>query len=212
MKRCVPAAAVAALLAGGAAWSAEWKSQKHKCAISYPDAEGWQLVEKPPDPRTVFAVDQTGGPRAVYLVVMDVDDVVWLNDAFIRGVEGSALKIRPPVRSVVKLSSRRLTVAGVPAYEIAIRMEFEGAHSTMLMRAFLANGLAYSMSGVLNGGDASADEQILEIMSSFRFTSPPKVPKERSSEETLAFKIGELAGGALVIVLIVWILMRILRR
>ena len=212
MRRCVPAAVVAALLAGAAAWGAEWRSEKHKCAISYPDGEGWQLAEIPPDPRVVFMIDQTEGPRAVFLTVTDADDAVWLNDAFIRGAEKGALKVHPPAKKVVKLSSRKLTVAGVPAYEIVVRIDFEGAYSTVLLRGFLANGAAYGMNGVMNSGQASADEQILRIMSSLRFTSPPEVPKKRSSEESLAFRLGEFLGGGLIILLIVWAVRRIFRR
>ncbi|MHC4201698.1 MAG: hypothetical protein ACYSU0_17060 [Planctomycetota bacterium] len=211
MGRRVVSAGVVALLAGAVARGAEWKSEKHKCAITYPDGEGWQLAETPPAPRVVFAINQTEGPRAVLLTVTKVDDAVWLNDAFIRGFEKGAMKAPPSVKKVVKLSSRKLTVAGVPAYEIVVRVDLEGSYSTMVVRGFLANGVAYGMNGVMNSGEAAADEQILKIMSSFRFTSPPKIPKARDLEKNLAYRVGQLVGGALVVVVILLLLKRVFR-
>lgn len=212
MRRRLASIWLVSLLGGAAAWGAEWRSEKHKCAISYP-GEGWAVVETPPDPRMVFVVTEAGEAQTVYLYMVDVDDAVWLNDAFIRGVEKGALKARPPpIKSITKLSGRRLVVAGVPAYELVVRSEFEQGHTTLVMRSFIANGWAYSLGGIVVGGDAVADASVQEVLSSFHFTSPPEVPKERSSEETLAFRIGEFLGGGLIIVLIVWAVTRIFRR
>jgi hypothetical protein len=93
-------------------------------------------------------------------------------------------------------SARRLSISGVPAYEFAGEMPFQGKKVSLVSRVVIAAGQAYKLNAMYLEGDALSDRELQQCLDSFRFLKPVTSPHSTMLPKTI---FGALAGASLIL-------------
>ncbi|MHC5054301.1 MAG: hypothetical protein ACYTKD_06245 [Planctomycetota bacterium] len=189
-------AVLVTLLLQTTAMCAEWRSDEHKFAITYPDGEDWGVADERPDPSCVLLLVSSKGEGAVYVNVTDVGKRIWLGDKAIAGFERGALTASAPgVEGVRKISGARKERAGVPGYELVAGLTVSGEPMKITSLLLAANSRSYTVNALVPDKEGVSTDAIRKITDSFRFTSRPDLHEK---PEPFAYRIGQLVGGILM--------------
>jgi hypothetical protein len=183
--------AVAGLLAANQAKAGEWTNAAYDCGLTIPAQGGWKNDPESVEPGVLLAlVDETEN-RSLMVLVEDCPGEVIDSDS-IAEIESGFLE------EMTKIHGRRITMGGLPAYELAGRTTIMGQEVTTIFRTVIGNDRLYGVTVSMLGGDCTTDKLCLDALAGFRFLHPPRAPT-KSSLRGVAGTI----GGILVIALVI---------
>ena len=204
-----------------------WEDKKHHVSLEVDESAGWKIMDPDPQKRMLFVAAQPGDPPPLSVILLWAPVALGedsINQHFITNFEaGQRDSMRKGGGKVTKLSSRRFKMDGVPAYENAHQIEARGMKLQQVTRVTMANGRLYMLMGQGIGLDIERDRLVLPLMNSFKFTKKPgfkpfDVPNaggeaggvvDKDSEAyQIGFLVGQIFIGALVLVLIIYLLRR----
>jgi hypothetical protein len=198
--------AVAALLLGADLRAQEYVNREFRFAISFPRDRGWA----PPEIRTAatlarpqrlaLVASRKSGER-VTVQILDVGDRVSLDDRSYReGFRDGTVKTFPPTLNLA--SDDRGKLAGAPSYEMLIGGTIQDLPMNIRMVAVVANRLQYNISGYASDAAALTEGEVGRVISTFRFTEPPRLPSARPDDRVTGAISGRLAGYVLFAILL----------
>lgn len=196
----------------------EYVNDQFQFAISFPQAQGWAAPEVKTaasgalrQPQQLVLVASRRSGERVTIQVLDVGDAVTLDDRGYReGFREGTVKSFPP--SFRLTSDRQATFAGAPGYEMLIGGSIQDLPIHIRMVAIVANRLQYNISGYARQPENLTDGDVARVLSSFRFTQPPQLPRARPAVRTTAELVGRLTVYAVVAILLALLALVALRR
>ncbi len=204
-----------------------WEDKEHQIALEVDEGAGWKLAGANPEKKILLVADLPGDPPALSFILLwaplppSQDSI---DSQFIVNFEAGHLQsIKDAGATATKLSSRRLEIDGMPAYESIFLLEMVGKKMHQVLRVTMANSRMYMLIGQGTSLDPKNDKVLLPLMDSLKFTAKPRLqpadqpkPDERSSgivdETSSSYKMGYLVGRILVGLLVLAFLLSLLRR
>ncbi|MHC4916682.1 MAG: hypothetical protein ACYTGB_14445 [Planctomycetota bacterium] len=187
--RCLLAVlTVAGLVTALEGRAGEWTSTFYDCGVTIPAEAGWTEDKEEVEPGVPLVLVDATGSRRMILVIEDCRGEV-IDSASIAEIEENLLE------GQTKIHGRRMTIGGLPAYELAVRTRVPAGEVTTIFRTVIGNDRLYGISVSMLGGDCTTDKLCLDAIAGFRFLSPPK-PPTRSS-------FGTGVGGTIAMVLVI---------
>ncbi len=183
---------VAGLLAANQGKAGEWTNAAYDCGFTIPAQGGWKNDPESIEKGVLLAlVDETGNRSLMVLVedcpgeVIDSDSIAEIESGFLE--EG-----------IAKIHGRRITMGGLPAYELAGRATVMGQEVTTIFRTVIGNDRLYGVTVSMLGGNCTADKLCLEALDGFKFLHPPRPPTKSSFRGTAG-----TIGGVVIIALVI---------
>ena len=157
-------------------------------------------------PQQLVLVASRRSGEKITVQILDVGDRVSLDDVGYReGFRDGTVKSFPPT---LKLASEHLaTFAGAPGYEMLIGGTIQELPINIRMVAIVANRFQYIVSGYASQSANLTNGELAGVLSSFRFTEPPRLPAAspnlRSAGET-AGRLAAYAAMGILVALLIW--------
>ena len=164
---------------------------------------GWMAVSNRVNQRGLAATFANRQRTRIVFVVIDNREIVLheMNDRFIANWERDAER----AGKEKPLSGKIIEVAGLKSYERLGYDSLGGRRHSSLMRAIPTKDGLYVVNGMRFDGDASEATDIVDCIGSFRFLTPPDLPRPaiRSASYRISRLIGALTGVALFVLLVI---------
>jgi hypothetical protein len=189
--------------------TAEWKSEKLNCAVTFPS--GWQ---EPPifQPMVKATAQSPDGTATISLMVLQGLDgsAPRVNSEFIAGAKRGFVSKGGQI-----VSERSFEIAEVPAYEMVGRVSIDGRRASIKMQTVIAGTNAYTLQAIDFRGDVTNNVEINHSLSSFRFLNAPDtsaLPGRRSGAFQLGYQVGRYSPPFLILALVAFAIWKVSQR
>src|SRR5262245_46962499 len=180
--------------------------ETEKCKYTLSGAD-WSWVDSQATGVLCMAKDRTGG--AVIFGVQNLPQPMPLTQEFVDGFEKgyySSASMRAKKRG-----GRFGTFQGLPSYQTEATLDDA---KTSAGRVVLANGRGYIVTVVGGKEPVELNSTFETIMNGFAFTEPPvqALPESAKASASLSYRMGEIAGYATIVAILLALLARVFRR
>ena len=188
------------------AFAQDYVNSAFHFAISFPPDQGWA----PPEAITAASGARTGpqqllvmaGKRSgerISIQIVDAGAGVSLDALEYReGFRDGTMKSFPPTMRLA--SENQATFAGVPSYEMLIGGTIRNLPMNIRIVAIVANRYQYNVSGYASNAASLTEGDLARVLSTFRFTEPPRLPSTGLTPRNAGEVAGRLVGiGAMII-------------
>jgi hypothetical protein len=169
---------------GNSCLAQKYTNDKYQFSINIPVKKGWDVpqvmtqedgkLKKPLE--LLIVVTNAKSQNKISVQVIDVDDDITMSSIQHREGFTSGLIKHGGIRVA---SENVTTLATVPCYQLTLVGLLQGNPINMRMMALNANGYQYNLTSYSSDTTHLIDSSLEKILTSFKFNSPPKIPKSK---------------------------------
>ncbi len=177
----------------------EYSNAEYHFAISLPADEGWEtpqpLIQSTANPsKSVALLLQTTNKiraKRITIQVLKVDNDISMANPQIR--EGFKSGLIGQSKETCRVTSEESSnLAGVPCYKLSLQVATEQSPVNMRVVALDANGYQFNLFAFSTDTTVVPDSSLETILSSFRFTEPPKLPESGNTDFEKGRAVGQI--------------------
>jgi len=173
-------------------YSSERTIPSHDCAVTVRDGGSWIKAKSPDQSKVLALVDPKAGRGFTIAVKSVASGSQNVTSATYSALERSALS-----GGGVKEYARKITVLGMPAYEIGTRIRVGDKTAKAQQRIIMTANKMFTLQCTSFSGDPAKDTELMAMRDSFRFLKPQKaavIAKGNSPYYELGKLEGQLMG------------------